>query len=124
SRRRAQKAYFAEVGFADLGGATEKLARAFQAFKLDQTGEGEVELVRIEGVKDDHFAPGEAKMTDTIEDGLLIVQKITDENDNTATFDLAGDFVEHGSDIGGLFWFKCGQRVHDRVNGGEVPRAR
>ena len=59
--------------------------------EFDQAGKGEFEFVGIERVKDDHLAAGEAQMTNAVEDRLFIVEQVADEDEDNATFDLAGD---------------------------------
>jgi hypothetical protein len=91
---RAKSLEFAQIGLSNIGRAGLQTRGAFQAFELDQTREREFQLMRIEKMKHNYFVPGEAKMLETLERLLLVVQEVTDDDDDAFAANLPGNRMQ------------------------------
>src|SRR5262249_36091002 len=64
---------FAQVALPDFRRARADFRDGLEALELHQAAEGELQLVRVHDMENDHFIPAEAQVLDAVEHLLLIV---------------------------------------------------
>ena len=77
---------------------------------------GELQLERVEDVKDDDLVPAEAQVLDALRDLFLIVHQVADEDDNAAPLHLSRDLAERIGDRRLLGRDERGEHLADLMN--------